>query len=355
MKALVFNGPKQIVYESFDDPIISKPQNLVIKVTGCSICGSDLHMYHGDRLAATDYAKPMERFCVGHETIGEVMDTGSAVHNHKVGDQVLISGGVGCGVCRRCLAGEINQCQAYAHGGSYSSAYGISSAINGGQAQYLEVHNADTGAIKIPEGVSQEQALLLTDALSTGYFGVKSARVQPGDSVVVIGQGPVGRMAAEAAIAVGASQVFAVDPEESRRSAAANFGAIPLQPEEVLSYVCDATKGLGADVVIEAVGVGPTLYQAVKVARLGGNLSVLGMLQKDSVMPLHIAQGKSLNVHLGVASIVDTWPELINLVQNGRIKGEGVFTHEFKLSEGEEAYRKFNAREDDIMKVMLRP
>lgn len=355
MKALVFNGPKDLRYESFDDPTIRDDRNLVIKVERCSICGSDLHMYHGDRIGKTDYSQPMPRFCTGHETIGEVMEAGTGVRNHKVGDRILIAGGAACGKCRRCLAGQGNLCEGYRTGASHSTAYGISPRLNGGHADYLEVVNADLTATAIPEGITDEQAILLTDALATGYYGVKMSSVGPGDTVAVIGQGPVGRMAAEAALAVGASAVFAIDPQEERRNAALTFGAIPLHPDEAVQRVYEHTKGLGVDSVIEAVGVGPTLSQAVKMARLGGRLSILGILQASTSMPLHIVQGKSLVVHMGVAGITDSWPELIPLIQSGRIKGEGVFSHHFDLSQGAEAYRMFNAREDGVIKVMLTP
>ena len=355
MKGLVFNGPKQIRYETFADPTIRDKRNLVIRVERCSICGSDLHMYHGDRIASTDYSQPLERFCTGHETIGEVMEVGSEVHRHKVGDRVLVAGGAGCGQCRRCLAGQTNMCESYRSGGHGGIAYGISSHLNGGQAEYLEVVNADIGATAIPDGVSDEQALLLTDALATGYYGVKMSGVGPGDTVAVIGQGPIGRMAAEAAVAIGASRVYAIDPQESRRNMAAGFGAIATLPDEAVARIYEDTKGLGVDSVIEAVGVGPTLKQAVKLARLGGRLSILGILQADNTLPLHIAQAKSLVVHMGIAGVVDSWPELVPLVQSGRIKGDGMFTHSFDLSEGEEAYRMFDAREDGVMKVLLTP
>ncbi len=355
MKALVFNGPEDIRYESFDDPIIQNPRNLVIKVQRCSICGSDLHMYHGGRIGALDYSQPMERFCTGHETIGEVMEVGSGVQRHKVGDRILIAGGAACGSCRRCLAGQINLCEGYRDGSAHGTAYGITPRLNGGHAEYLEVMNADLAATAIPEGISDEQAILLTDALATGYHGVKMSSVGPGDTVAVIGQGPVGLMAAEAAVAVGASAVFAIDPQENRRNQALRFGAIPLHPDEAVPAVYEATKGLGVDSVIEAVGAGPTLKQAVKMARLGGRLSILGVLQKDSSMPLHTVQGKNLMVHMGIAGIVDSWPELIPLLQKNRIKGEGTFTHSFDLADGAEAFRMFNNREDGVVKVMMTP
>ena len=354
MKALVFNGPKDIRYEQFEDPKITNDKNLIIQVQKCSICGSDLHMYHGDRIGPTDYSKPMQRFCTGHETIGEVVETGSAVVTHKVGDRVLVAGGSGCGKCKRCLKGEFNLCENTIHG-SGSTAYGISPRLNGGHAEFLEVPFADVGAARIPEGVSDELAILLTDALGTGYYGVKMANVKPGDSVAVIGQGPVGLMAAEAAMAVGASRVYGIDMQPSRRELITKFGGIPLAPEQALERIMEDTNSVGVDAVIEAVGVGPTLKQGVKMLRWGGSMSILGILQKGTELPLQIMQGKSLRVHAGIAGIGDLWEDLIPLVQGGRIKGEGVFTHSYSLADGAEAYRMFDAREDGIIKTIMTP
>jgi len=181
------------------------------------------------------------------------------------------------------------------------------------------------------------------------------SKVGPGDTVAVIGQGPIGHMAAEAAMAIGASIVYAIDPQETRRIMALAFGGTPVHPDDAVAKVYADTKGLGVDSVIEAVGIGPTLGQAVKMARTGGRLSILGILQANTSMPLHIAQMKSLQVHLGIAGVVDSWPELIPLLQNSRIKGDGVFTHEFKLADGAEAYRMFDAQEDGVIKVMITP
>ncbi|WP_166424607.1 alcohol dehydrogenase catalytic domain-containing protein [Paraglaciecola sp. 20A4] len=353
MKALVFNGPKNIQYENFDDPKITNNSNLILKVEKCSICGSDLHMYHGDVLGPKlDYSQPMAKFCTGHETIGEVVEIGSGVSTHKVGDRVLIAGGMGCGKCKRCLSGQLNICE-QAASGKPALAYGISPGFNGGHAEYMEVLFADIGAAKIPDGVTDEQALLLTDALATGYYGVKMAHVKPGDSVAVIGQGPVGLMAAEAAMAVGASRVYCIDPDETRRNLSLHFGGIPLSPAEAIERIREDTNGLGIDAVIEAVGVGPTLKQAVRLLRWGGSLCVLGMLQKGTELQLQIMQAKSLNFHAGTSGVVSMWDELIPLVQAGRIQGKGVFTHEFSLAEGAEAFRLFDAREDGVIKTMI--
>lgn len=354
MKALVFNGPKDLRYEHFDDPKISQDRNLIIQVKKCSICGSDLHMYHGDRIGTYDYSKPMDHFCTGHETIGEVVEVGKGVATHKVGDCILVAGGSGCGMCQHCRKGEINLCEGNTRG-QPSTAFGISPALNGGHAQYMEVPFADSGAAKIPDGVTDEQAILLTDALGTGYYGVKMANIKPGDSVAVIGQGPVGLMAAEAALAIGAARVYCIDMQESRLNLAAKFGGIPLNPDEALHRIMEDTNGLGVDAVVEAVGVGPTLKQATRILRWGGSMSILGILQKGTELPLQIMQAKSLRVHAGIAGIADLWEELIPLVQGGRIKGEGVFTHHFSLSEGAEAFRLFDARENGVIKTLITP
>ncbi len=354
MKALVFNGPKQIDYETFDDPIISAPRNLIIKVTKCSICGSDLHPYHGQKIAKTDYSKPVERFCTGHEMIGEVMEIGKDVLQHKIGDKILISGGRGCGECRPCQMGQVNHCLGYIKGNA-ATVYGISHKLNGGHAEFFEVHNADLGSIGIPDGINDEQAILLTDALSTGYYGVKMSKVKPGSTVAIFGQGPVGYMAAESAFAAGAAKVFAIEPVAFRRKKSSMLGTIALHPDEAVRTIMETTKGVGVDSVIDAAGKEASLKFAAKIVRLGGNISVLGILQPGIQVPLNYLQLKSVNLHAGITGIVDLWPELLPLVQNGKIKGEGVFTHQFKLSQGSEAFKVFDAMEDDILKVMITP
>ena len=350
MKALVFHGPRDIRYESVAQPGIQDDRNLIIKVTACSICGSDLHIYHGGRIGKFDYGKPMQPFCTGHETVGEVVEVGRAVRAHRVGDRILVAGGAGCGDCRPCRLGRVNMCER-----RRGTVYGISAGLQGGHAEYLEVRFADEGAVAIPPGVTDEQAVLLTDALATGYYGVTMAQVSPGDTVAVIGQGPIGLMAAEAAMAVGASRVFTIDPVASRRMPSAAFGATPLHPDHAQAAIQEATKGVGVDAVIEAVGAGPTVEQAIKLVRLGGRISVLGILQSGTPLPMHIAQQKSVVVHAGIAGVAATWPQLIPLVEAGRIKGQGLFTHRFSLSNGSEAFRLFDSREDNVVKVLMRP
>jgi len=349
MKALVFTGTGKIVYEDFPDPKLADARDMIIAVNACSICGSDLHIYHGDRIGPFDYSKPMEHFCVGHEAIGEVVEVGAAVRRHKLGDRVMVSPGVGCGECPACLRGQASLC----HKPATAVAYGTSSRLQGSQAQYFRVRFADITATRIPEGISDEQALLLTDALSTAYFGAKGAQVSAGDVAVVIGLGPVGLMAVESCYAMGAERVYAIDPVAFRRDMATRVGAISLSPEQAVATVKQETQGLGADVVIEAVGLDATLKQAVKIARNGGRIFVLGIVQGGADLPLAHLQMKNLRLFSGTASVVDNWPELIALVQHGKIKGKGLFTHRYALAQGAEAYATFNARAENALKMMI--
>ena len=351
MKALVFHGAGKVVHEDYPDPKLEQADDIIVGVRACSICGSDLHLYHGDKIGPFDYSQPMTPFCVGHETIGEVLEVGKSVKSHQVGDSVMISPGVGCGACPACFAGQV----AYCHKPSFETggAFGTHPGLNGGQADYLRVPHGDLFARRIPEGVSDEQALLLTDALSTGYFGARSAGVAEGDVAVVVGLGPVGLMAVESCFALGARTVFAVDPVAGRRTHAQKLGAIVLEPSEALSTVKEATAGLGVDCVVEAVGHKETIAQVLKIVRPGGRVSVLGIVQGDGQVSARYIQMKGVQFFAGTASVVDTWDELIKLIQAGKIRADGMFSHHFGLSEGAQAYELFNARGADCLKLKI--
>ena len=185
MKALVFNGPRDVRYERFPDPELATDNSVIVKVERCSICGSDLHMYHGDNVGAANYSEGVEPFCVGHEFAGEVVEVGKSVHRHKVGQKVLASGGAPCGRCEHCLSGHTALCKHW-------TAFGLSTRLNGGQAEFVNVPMADLTLHPIPEGVSDEQSILLTDAMCTAYFGLTRTAMEPGDAVAVVGLGPIG-------------------------------------------------------------------------------------------------------------------------------------------------------------------
>lgn len=349
MKAMVFHGPRDFRYEDHAEPKLTGERDMIIRVEKCSICGSDLHMYNGKKLGPLDYSLVKMNFCVGHEAIGEVIEVGAAVKKHRVGDRVLLAGGVGCGKCRRCLRGEFSLCEA-----KTVLPYGFSPMLQGLQAEFALVKEADLSALKIPDGVSDEQALLLTDSLATGFLGAVKADVQPGKSVAVIGQGPIGKTAMESAFALGAERVYAIDPSAFRRAKAAELGAIPLAPEEAVDRILQDTSGQGVDCVIEAVGKEETVKQAIRIAAAGGNVAILGVLERGMQTSLMQAQLKSLTIFAGVAGVADSWPKLVPLVQAGKIRGEGMFTAEFPLSEGAKAFELFNAGQDTVLKVMIK-
>jgi len=347
MKALVFNGPKDIRYESYDDPELRTPNSAIVKVKKCSICGSDLHMYHGANIGTNEYGEDTHKFCTGHEFIGEVVEVGADTHTLKVGDKVLSAGGTGCGRCKYCLTGRANQCKS-------ATAFGIGPSLQGGQAEYVNIPNADFTLMKTDGAVSDEHAILLTDAMATAYFGLVRADVSPGSTVAVVGLGPIGILGVELAYAMGAARVIAIDPVESRRKAAEAVGAIALEPnEDMPAKIAELTKGAGVPSVFEASGAIPAINSAVDLVAWGGTISAIGLPSPKagaSVMKLLI---KNATFRAGVARIQETWPHLLPLIATGKVKGEGLFTHKFKLSEGSEAYRLFDAREDDVVKVMI--
>lgn len=247
MKALIFHGPRDIRYESYADPELTSPNSAIMKVTKCSICGSDLHMYHGAHIGNTEYGADSETFCTGHEFIGEVVETGKDVHGFKVGDRVLAAGGTGCGRCSHCITGNAHRCK-------LSTAFGIGPSLQGGQAEYVCVPNADATLLST-DGLTDEQALLLTDGMATAYFGLMRADPKPGGTVAVIGLGPIGLMGVELAYALGAAKVIAIDPIESRREMARKLGAVTLAPDaDLRAQVLEQTDGHGAQSVFEASG-----------------------------------------------------------------------------------------------------
>lgn len=349
MKAMVFHGPRDFRYDDYPEPKLSGERDMIIRVEKCSICGSDLHMYNGKKLGPLDYSLVKMNFCVGHEAIGEVVEVGSAVKKHRVGDRVLLAGGVGCGKCKRCQRGEFSLCEA-----KTVLPYGFSPLLQGLQAEYALVKEADLSALRIPDGVSDEQALLLTDSLATGFLGAVKANVRPGASVAVIGQGPIGKTAMESAFALGAERVYVIEPSAFRRDKAAQLGAIPLTPDEAADRILQDTQGLGVDCVIEAVGKEASVRQAIRICAAGGNVAILGVLERGMQTSLMQAQLKSLTIFAGVAGVADSWPQLVPLVQAGKIKGDGMFTAEFPLSAGARAFELFNAGQDTVMKVLIK-
>jgi len=348
MKALVFNGPRDIRYESFADPELASPNSVILKVAKCSICGSDLHIFHGEQVMATRYCESVDKFCVGHEFIGEVVEAGPEVHGFKVGDKVLSSAGTGCGRCTPCRTSRPFECV------NGARAFGLDAERNGGQAELVCVPNADMTLLSIPEGVSDEQAVLLTDAMATACFGVGNANITPGSVVGVVGLGPIGLIVVELAILRGASRVIAIDPVPSRRARAAALGAEALAPgPDTVAEIFERTRGRGLQSVIEASGARPAVELALSLVGGGGVLSIIGVPQPDVALQMMPIFYRNLTVRSGNCPVPYMWPEVIPLLQSGRLKAAGLFTHALPLAQGAEAYRLFDAREDDVIKVMI--
>ena len=344
MRGIVYHGAGDMRVESVPDPKPQDARSAIVRVEATAICGSDLHLYHG--LMMTEGP-----FTVGHEFIGEVVEVGSEVRNFKSGDRVIVAGVIGCGDCDSCRRGEVVRCLNH-----MNRVFGVMPDLPGGQAEAVAVPGADYSMTLMPDGISQEQAVLLTDILPTGFFGAKSARIQPGDTVAILGAGPVGIQALVCAQLYGPSRVIVVDPVPERRALAVSLGAEAVTPDNALMHVIEATGGQGADAVIEAVGAQETIHSGMMLARPGAVLAVIGVnLEMDFPLPMPLAVTKDLTMTFGVVPVPEFWPALIPLLQSGRIRPEVAFSHRLGLSEGAEAYRRFDKREDGFMKVLLDP
>ncbi len=346
MRATVLEGPRRVSVEEVPDPVLPGPAGAVVTVERTAICGSDLHLYHDAPTGAG--------IRLGHEAIGTVAEVGPHVRSLRVGDRVLVSCVVGCGACGPCLGGRPNLCLK-----GESKAFGTVPDLPGGQAEALAVPCADSFALPIPEGVSDEEAVLLTDILPTGYVGAHRAAISPGSTVVVVGLGPVGVMAVLCASLFGPARILAVDMVPERLARAERLGAEPVDarrgsvPEQVL----EATGGRGAESVIEAVGADATVLDAVSCAATGGTVSIVGVnLNMGLPFPMALVLLKSLTVRAVFCPIPGTWEALVPLVRAGRFPGLAeTFTHRLGLSRAAEAYELFDSRGDGVLKVLLDP
>jgi len=346
MRAAVLEGPRDVRLEDVPDPALPGPEGIVVTVERTAICGSDLHLYHD--------APTGSGIRLGHEVIGLVAEAGANVHSLRRGDRVLVSGVIGCGRCAPCLAGTPNLCLA-----GEASAFGTLPTLPGGQAEAMAVPFADVFALPIPEGVTDEEAVLLTDILPTGYAGAARANIHPGSTVVVVGLGPVGVMALQCAALFGPARILAVDMVPERLARAEQLGAEPIDARAapVPAQVLEATGGRGAESVIEAVGADATVLDAVSCAATGGTVSIVGVnLSFDLPFPMGIVFLKSLSVRAVFAPVPSTWPSLVPLVRAGHFRNLAeTFTHRLGLSEVRNAYELFDSRADGVLKVLLTP
>ena len=348
MKALVYHGPGQKSWESVGDPKPMDPTDIVVRIDTTTICGTDLHILKGDVPAVTDGR------VLGHEAVGTVVEVGAAVSTLAVDDRVIVPAITSCGRCANCKRAMPSHCLAT---GGIGWIFGH--LIDGTQAEYTRVPYAETSVHKVPEGVTDQQVLFLTDILPTGYeVGVRNGGVKPGDVVVVVGAGPVGLAAIQTAGLAGAASVIAVDLAESRLEHARRFGADHVlngNAGDVEAQIAAlTTAGQGADVAIEAVGVPQTFDLCTRVVRPGGVVANIGVHGAPTTLHLEELWIKNITITTGLVDGT-TVPMLLQLVQAGKVAGELFGTHEFGLHDMMSAYETFaNAAQTNALKVVIK-
>jgi threonine dehydrogenase-like Zn-dependent dehydrogenase len=388
MKALRWYGSRDVRVETVPDPTIVQPRDAILRVTSCAICGSDLHLYEG--LIPT-----MEKGDVlGHEFMGEVVEVGAGVTNLRVGERVVVPFNIACGQCHFCqrelwaLCDNSNPNAAMAeklYGSSASGLFGYSHLFGGfpgGQAEYVRVPFADIAALRVPEGLSDEQVLFLGDIFPTGYMAAENCDITPGDVVAVWGAGPVGLFAVKSAYMLGAGQVIAIDRVPERLEKARSWGATPINYEtsDVLDALKELTQGHGPDACIDAVGMEahgtgldawydriklavkletdrPTAFrQVIQACRKGGTVSVPGVYGGFiDKFPLGAAFNKGLTLRLGQTHTHRYMRPLLERIQAGEIDPSFVISHRMRLDEAPRGYEIFQKKEECCTKVVLTP
>ncbi|MGQ0576539.1 MAG: alcohol dehydrogenase catalytic domain-containing protein [Pseudonocardia sp.] len=346
MKALVYHGPGKKAWDDVPDASILNPTDAVVKIETTTICGTDLHILHGD-VPTVEAGRT-----IGHEGVGTVVDVGSGVTNFKKGDRVIVSCISKCGSCQFCQAGFPDHCQGTGAGIGWI----LGHLVDGTLAEAVRVPFADFSLHKVPEGVTDEKAVFLSDSLPTGYeIGVLAGGVKPGDVVAVVGAGAVGLAAILTTGLYGASRVIAIDTNEFRLKKALEFGATDavVAGDGMKDQVLGMTDGLGVDVAIEAVGFPETLQAALSLVRPRGRVANIGVHGAPVEFPMEALWIGNITVTMGLVHASST-PTLLKMVASGRIPSEKMGTHQFALNDIDSAWNTFaNAAEQQALKVVL--
>jgi threonine dehydrogenase-like Zn-dependent dehydrogenase len=389
MKALCWFGKNDVRVEDVPEPQIINPRDAIIRVTRTAICGSDLHLLDG-------YVPGMQKGDIlGHEFMGEVVETGSEVKILKVGDRVVVPFPISCGSCFFCLNGQFSLCdntnpnaavleKLYGYSGAglygYSHLYG---GYAGGQAEYARVPFADVGPVRITDGLDDEQVLFLSDIFPTGYMAAENCDIQPGDTIAVWGCGPVGQFTIRSAFLLGAERVIAIDcvPERLRMAEDGGATTINFKDEDVLDQLDQLTGGRGPDACVDAVGLEAhgtgsigalydraktamfmatdrpeALRQAIQACRKGGTVSVPGvyggLLDK---IPFGAAFAKGLTFKMGQTHVHKYLRPLLERVERGEIDPSFVITHRMQLADAPEGYQVFKNKQDECIKIVMQP
>jgi alcohol dehydrogenase len=344
MKALVYHGPGERSWEEVPDPHLAADTDVIVGVDAVTICGTDLHILKGDVPEVTPGT------ILGHEAVGTIEEVGSAVRSVRPGDHVLVSCISGCGTCRFCREGHYGQCTG---GGGWA----LGHTINGVQAEYARVPFGDMSVYPLPQGVTDEAAVLLADILPTSYeVGVLNGGVQPGDTVVIVGAGPIGLAAVMTAKLYSPGCVIVIDPAEPRRDAAKSLGAdvvLDAQLDPALEVVLSMTGGLGADVVMEAVGIPSTFEMCTALVRPGGRVANIGVHGAAATIHLETLWIKNVTITTGLVD-TSTTPRLLRLLADRHLDPTPIITHRFGLGQFMEAYDVFGRPvETGALKVVL--
>jgi alcohol dehydrogenase len=349
MKALVYHGPNQKAWEEVPNPTIVHPTDVIVRVDTTTICGTDLHILKGDVPAVTDGR------ILGHEGVGTITEIGSAVESLVVGDRVIISCVTSCGSCSYCR--QLLPAHCLNKEGTSGIGWIFGHLIDGTQAEYVRVPFAETSLHLLPEGVSDEAAVMLSDILPTGFeIGVRNGRVKPGDVVAVVGAGPVGLAAMMTAGLYGAGRIIAIDLDDNRLAQATSFGATDSVNSGSAGWkdkLMAMTDGLGVDVAIEAVGIPQTFDMATEIIRPGGTVANVGVHGKSVELKLQDLWIKDVAITTGLVSTTTT-PMLLKLVAQGKLTPEKFVSHRFTFDTIMDAYDTFSrAAETKALKVVI--
>jgi 2-desacetyl-2-hydroxyethyl bacteriochlorophyllide A dehydrogenase len=344
MRAVTFQAPGEVRVEDKPEPELSAPEDAVVRIEASGICGSDLHIYH-ERF-------PVDKgFTIGHEFVGTVVAAGDEVNRVAVGDRVLGTFHVACATCSSCLRGDYHRCR---NGRTFGHGSGLGD-LQGAQAEMLVCPWANVDLRKVPEGMTNDVALFAGDVMGTGYHAVANAGLKAGDSVAILGLGPVGLCAVQAALASGAVQVFAIDTVAERLEMARSFGATPihLTEEDPKKTIRAATGGVGVDIAVDAVGNPEPLALAISLARDAGTVSGVGAYAGRIEVPIGLAWLKSLDVRLGVANVIAHVDRVLGLLATGELDPAPLVSSHMPLDEAAEAYEIYDRRE--ALKIVLEP
>ncbi|MFR5264620.1 zinc-dependent alcohol dehydrogenase [Clostridium sp.] len=376
MRAIVYEGKENVQVKNVQDPKIQKKDDIIVKVTSTAICGSDLHLLHG-RIPNLEKGTVL-----GHETMGIIEEVGSEVVNLKKGDRVIIPFPVSCGHCWFCEHDLYSQCDNSNGHGNPGGLFGYSDTFggyDGGQAEYIRVPYANIGPTLIPEDLEDEQVLFLTDILPTSYWGVVNGGVKSGDTVVVLGCGPVGLLTIKWAIFYGAKRVIAVDCVDYRLEHAKKYPGVETinlsSVDRTSEYLKDLTNG-GADVVIDCVGMDGKMSTAEKIetalkiqdgsksaieiasnaVRKAGTLSIVGVYgNRYNRFPLGKFFMKNITIKMGQCPAHAYVDPILNLIKKEKFDARDIITHKLSLDKGKYAYDIFDKKKDDCIKVILKP